>query len=53
VTGAIAGAIVPLIGWPKFFVVTCVSAVPGLILLVMLRGSLNELAARETANAKS
>src|SRR6202051_1505756 len=52
VTGAIAGAIVPVIGWPKFFVVTCVSAVPGLILLVMLRGSLNELAARETANAK-
>ena len=36
----------------KFFVVTCVSAVPGLILLVMLRGSLNELAARGTANAK-
>jgi PAT family beta-lactamase induction signal transducer AmpG len=53
VTGAIAGAIVPLIGWPKFFVVTCLSAVPGLILLVMLRGSLNELAARETADAKN
>jgi hypothetical protein len=34
-------------------VVTCISAVPGLILLVMLRGSLSELSARETANAKS
>jgi PAT family beta-lactamase induction signal transducer AmpG len=49
VTGAIAGAIVPMIGWANFFVVTCLSAVPGLILLVMLRGPLNELGARETA----
>jgi PAT family beta-lactamase induction signal transducer AmpG len=52
VTGAIAGAIVPMIGWANFFVVTCLSAVPGLILLVILRGPLNELAAREVANAK-
>ncbi len=49
VTGAIAGALVPAIGWPKFFVVTCLSAVPGLILLVILRGPLNELADREAA----
>jgi PAT family beta-lactamase induction signal transducer AmpG len=49
VTGAIAGALVPMIGWPKFFVVTCLSAVPGLILLVMLRGPLHELSAREAA----
>jgi PAT family beta-lactamase induction signal transducer AmpG len=53
VTGAIAGAIVPVIGWANFFMVTCLSAVPGLILLVVLRGSLRDLAARETANANS
>lgn len=47
VTGAIAGALVPAIGWPRFFMVTCLCAVPGLILLVALRGPLNELAARE------
>jgi MFS transporter, PAT family, beta-lactamase induction signal transducer AmpG len=49
VTGAIAGAIVPMIGWAHFFVVTCLSAVPGLILLVILRRPLNELGAREAA----
>jgi PAT family beta-lactamase induction signal transducer AmpG len=53
VTGAIAGALVPKIGWPTFFVVTCLSAVPGLVLLVILRGPLNELAARESAKAGS
>ncbi len=36
-TGAIAGIVVSAIGWPKFFVVTCLTAVPGLILLVILR----------------
>ncbi|MDP8984063.1 MAG: MFS transporter [Pseudomonadota bacterium] len=51
VTGAIAGAIVPMIGWANFFVVTCLSAVPGLVLLVVLRRSLNDLVAREAANA--
>jgi len=51
VTGAIAGAVVPMIGWSNFFIVTCLTAVPGLIVLVILRGSLNELAARESANA--
>jgi PAT family beta-lactamase induction signal transducer AmpG len=49
VTGAIAGTLVPVIGWANFFVVTCLSAVPGLILLVILRGPLNELSAREAA----
>jgi PAT family beta-lactamase induction signal transducer AmpG len=49
VTGAIAGAIVPVIGWANFFVVTCLSAVPGLILLLILRRPLNELGAREAA----
>ncbi len=51
VTGAIAGAIVPVIGWANFFIVTCLSAVPGLILLLILRKPLNELGAREAAKA--
>ncbi len=50
-TGAIAGELVPVIGWPKFFVTTCLVAVPGLILLVILRRPLNALSARETAQA--
>ena len=52
VTGYIAGHLVTAIGWPKFFVVTCLTAVPGLILLVILRRPLQELAARDTADAK-
>lgn len=51
VTGAIAGAVVPMIGWKNFFVVTCLSAVPGLVTLVVLRGPLDELAARESRRA--
>jgi PAT family beta-lactamase induction signal transducer AmpG len=51
-TGAIAGTLVSVIGWPKFFVVTCLTAVPGLILLVILRRPLQELASRDSADAK-
>jgi PAT family beta-lactamase induction signal transducer AmpG len=51
-TGAIAGTLVSAIGWPKFFVVTCLTAVPGLILLVILRRPLQELAVRDSADAK-
>ena len=51
-TGAIAGTLVSVIGWPKFFVVTCLTAVPGLVLLVILRRPLQELAARDSAEAK-
>jgi PAT family beta-lactamase induction signal transducer AmpG len=53
VTGAIAGALVPIIGWAHFFVVTCLTAVPGLILLVILRGPLRELSTREASPAVS
>jgi PAT family beta-lactamase induction signal transducer AmpG len=49
VMGYVAGLVVSRIGWANFFVVTCLTAVPGLILLVMLRVPLNELAAREAA----
>jgi MFS transporter, PAT family, beta-lactamase induction signal transducer AmpG len=51
VTGWIASQLVPVIGWAHFFVVTCLVAVPGLILLVVLRKPLNELGARESAKA--
>jgi PAT family beta-lactamase induction signal transducer AmpG len=47
--GYFAGIVVSNIGWAKFFVVTCLTAVPGLILLLILRVPLNELAAREVA----
>jgi PAT family beta-lactamase induction signal transducer AmpG len=47
--GAIAGQVVAAIGWANFFVVTCLTATPGLILLVIFRRRLNELAAREAA----
>jgi MFS transporter, PAT family, beta-lactamase induction signal transducer AmpG len=47
--GAIAGQVVSAIGWAHFFVVTCLTAMPGLILLVIFRRRLNELAAREAA----
>jgi PAT family beta-lactamase induction signal transducer AmpG len=49
VTGWIAGHLVPAIGWANFFIVTCLVAVPGLILLTILRRPLNELGAREAA----
>jgi PAT family beta-lactamase induction signal transducer AmpG len=52
VTGAIAGTLVSHIGWPKFFVVTCLTAVPGLVLLVILRRPMQELAVRDAAGSK-
>jgi PAT family beta-lactamase induction signal transducer AmpG len=52
VTGYIAGHLVTAIGWPKFFVVTCLTAVPGLVLLVILRRPMQELAARDSADVK-
>jgi PAT family beta-lactamase induction signal transducer AmpG len=47
VTGAIAGYLVPVVGWANFFTITCLAAMPGLIVLVILRKPLNHLAARE------
>ena len=41
--GALAGQVVALIGWAKFFVVTFATAIPGLVLLVVLRESILEL----------
>ena len=49
VMGYVAGIVVSHIGWANFFVVTCLTAMPGLVLLVILRVPMNELAAREVA----
>ena len=47
VTGAIAGIVAPAVGWPNFFIITCVTAVPGLIVLLVLKRPLTALAERE------
>jgi PAT family beta-lactamase induction signal transducer AmpG len=53
VMGAVAGQVVDRVGWPNFFMATFVTAAPGLLLLAWLRRPLNELEAREAANALS
>ncbi len=53
VMGAIAGQVVDSVGWANFFIVTFVTAVPGLALLVILRRPLNDLEAREAAKGAS
>ena len=50
-SGAAAGVLVPMVGWARFFVITCLAAVPGLILLLFMRRPLNALAARDTARS--
>ncbi len=51
VMGAIAGQVVDRVGWANFFIITFVTAAPGLTLLLALRRPLNELEAREAAGA--
>jgi PAT family beta-lactamase induction signal transducer AmpG len=46
---AVAGPVVAAIGWPKFFVVTFATAMPGLLLLVILRRRILELERRDEA----
>jgi PAT family beta-lactamase induction signal transducer AmpG len=46
-SGAAAGVLVPVVGWARFFVITCLAATPGLILLLIMRRPLNERSARE------
>jgi len=53
VMGAIAGQVVDQVGWANFFIVTFATATPGLLLLLFLRRPLNELEAREAADAKA
>ncbi len=51
VMGAIAGQVVAAVGWANFFVITFLTAAPGLAVLVILRGRMEQLAAREAARA--
>lgn len=50
-SGAAAGALVPVVGWARFFIITCLAAIPGLILLLIMRRPLNERAAREATRS--
>ncbi len=49
--GWVAGQVVATIGWANFFLVTFLTCIPGLVLLVRLRGRVTELEAREKASA--
>ncbi len=51
VMGYVASIVVSKIGWAHFFVVTFLTAIPGITLLVILRRPLNALAAREAASS--
>ncbi len=44
--GPAAGVMVEALGWPTFFVWTVVAAIPGLLLLWWLRGTIDSLAGR-------
>jgi MFS transporter, PAT family, beta-lactamase induction signal transducer AmpG len=52
-SGAAAGALVPVVGWARFFIITCLAAIPGLILLLIMRRPLNERAAREATRSSA
>ncbi|MDE2306636.1 MAG: MFS transporter [Gammaproteobacteria bacterium] len=51
--GAIAGAVVHSVGWANFFVVTFVTAMPGLVLLLALRTRIHALERRERLKASA
>ncbi len=51
VMGAVAGAVVHAVGWAHFFIVTFLTATPGLMLLVWLRPAIRALELRDRANA--
>ncbi len=50
--GSVAGFVVDRIGWANFFVVTFLTAMPGLVLLVILRKPMNALASRQVPAAQ-
>jgi PAT family beta-lactamase induction signal transducer AmpG len=51
--GSVAGFIVAKLGWANFFIITFLTAMPGLALLLVLRRRINELEAREAANDRA
>jgi PAT family beta-lactamase induction signal transducer AmpG len=50
---SIAGYTVASVGWAHFFVITFLTAVPGLAVLVCLKRPINELEARDVAGSRS
>lgn len=50
--GAVAAHVVEWVGWARFFVITFLSATPGLLWLVLLRRRIDELETREVASAR-
>ena len=53
IVSSIAGYVVASVGWAQFFVITFLTAVPGLAVLLFLRRPLNELEAREVADSSA
>jgi MFS transporter, PAT family, beta-lactamase induction signal transducer AmpG len=53
ILSSFAGYVVASVGWAHFFVITFLTAVPGLAVLLFLRRPLSELEAREVASARS
>ena len=51
--GAVAGQVVAAVGWAKFFVITFATAMPGLVLLVVLRASILELERHGRSEARA
>jgi MFS transporter, PAT family, beta-lactamase induction signal transducer AmpG len=51
--GPASGVMVEAFGWPVFFVLTVVAALPGLLLLAVLRGTIEQLAVAPPAGASS
>jgi hypothetical protein len=41
--------VVAAVGWPHFFVITCLTGAPGVVTLMLLRKRVNALAARAEA----
>jgi PAT family beta-lactamase induction signal transducer AmpG len=41
--GPLAAWLVPLVGWSTFFVITVLSAIPGLLLVIALRGAIHRV----------
>ncbi|HEX3604114.1 MAG TPA: MFS transporter [Steroidobacteraceae bacterium] len=51
-TGVVAGFLVPIVGWAKFFTITCMAAGPGLLALLILRRQVIAAGERDVASAK-
>lgn len=47
----VSGYVVASIGWSHFFMLTCATGIPGLVVTLLMRRPINELAARDTASA--